>query len=613
MVTMTEVMSKERLDSYIDEAARIAEYKDGFGVSSCDLSRGNWWAAYTRQSSREQAENDRLNEYLLTCARLAKQNGVIVLREYIIYDCVSSEDFDRPGIKWLRGELIARRRIKGVIIPTQGRLSMDPLHQMTFEKECQYYGVQVIYGDAPGGNDWGSQTTRLIQAQANALRVKTNRDNALSGNISRIMAGKVPSQKPPYGYIYRAEKRIEQHAGKTRVLSAWWEINELDPDGDLVQFSRAWAVNQIFYWLGVEGRTQYWATVKLNELNVLPLYGTRWVPKMVNEIVKRHCYTGEAEYNVNKRVPNPERPLGDLTLGVKRTILRPKSESEKMIFNVPSLTTEELWHRANDNLKERGRGRGKQGKKIQALFRARMICPICGKPMAVMRRRNGHIYYYCRSRYSKWLKDPCPYSSFVPGTWDEEIWREICELLKNDLWIEQQLAVEVNSSREIAKLIRLQEQKINNYQSKIRKVEEGFEGGLYTLEEAKLRKQKSLEAINVAQAEIDILKKQNGNSFTPDGIERLRLELKNLQDRNMAEASFEERLDLVARLGIKVYPSEDLKSRRIKCGMDIRGIQKIGEQEGFAKVVYARPCRSRTCDTLIKSQVDIFPVFRAFS
>ncbi len=603
MVTMTEVMSKERLDGYIDEATRIAEYKDGFGVSSCDLSRGNWWAAYTRQSSREQAENDRLNESLLTCARLAKQNGVIVLREYIIYDCVSSEDFDRPGIKWLRGELIAGRHIEGVIIPTQGRLSMDPLHQMTFEKECQYYGVQVIYGDAPGGNDWGSQTTRLIQAQANALRVKTNRDNALSGNISRIMAGKVPSQKPPYGYIYRAEKRIEQHAGKTRVLSAWWEINELDPDGDLVQFSRAWAVNQIFYWLGVEGRTQYWATAKLNELNVPSTYGNRWVPKMVNEIVKRHCYTGKAEYNVNKRVPNPERPLGDLTLGVKRTILRPKAESEKMIFNVPSLTTEELWHRANDNLKERGRGRGKQGKKIQALFRARMICPICGKPMAIMRRRNGHIYYYCRSRYSKWLKDPCPYSSFVPGAWDEEIWREICELLKNDLWIEQQLTVELDSSRDIEKLIRLHEQKINNYQNKVRKVEEGFEGGLYTLEEAKLRKNKSLGAINAAQMEIDSLKRQNGNSFTPDGIERLRLELKNLQDRNMAEASFEERLDLVGRLGIKVYPSEDLKSRQIKCGIDIRGIQKIGEQEGFAKVVYGRPYRSRTCDTLIKSQV----------
>jgi len=167
-------------------------------------------------------------------------------------------------------------------------------------------------------------------------------------------------------------------------------------------------------------------------------------------------------------------------------------------------------------------------------------------------------------------------------------------MLKNDLWIEKQLAVEIDRSEDIGKLIRLQEHKINTYRSKIRKVEEGFEGGLYTLEEAKLRKQKSQEAINAARVEIDTLKKQlNASGFTPDGIENLRLELKNLQNRNMSEANIEERLDLVARLGIKVYPSEDLKLRRIKCGVDIRGIQKTGEQDGFAKVVFGRPCRSK--------------------
>ncbi|GAJ04142.1 unnamed protein product, partial [marine sediment metagenome] len=172
--------------------------------------------------------------------------------------------------------------------------------------------------------------------------------------------------------------------------------------------------------------------------------------------------------------------------------------------------------------------------------------------------------------------------------------------IENDVWIEQQLSTEVDNSREIEKLIRLQEHKINTYQGKIRKVEEGFEGGLYTLEEAKLRKQKSQEAINSAQVEIGTLRRQTGNSFTSDGVEKLRLELKNLQSRNLKEAGFEERLNLVAGLNIKVYPSEGLKSRRIKCGMNIRDIQKTGEQDGFAKVVYGRPYRSRTCDTLIK-------------
>ena len=90
-------MNKERLDRYIEEVARVADYEDSFGIPGCDLNHGPWWAAYARQSTREQAENDRLGEYLLTCARLAKQHGAIVPREYVIYDVNSSENLDRPA------------------------------------------------------------------------------------------------------------------------------------------------------------------------------------------------------------------------------------------------------------------------------------------------------------------------------------------------------------------------------------------------------------------------------------------------------------------------------------------------------------------------------------
>lgn len=152
----TEVMNKERLDGYIREAAKAVGYEEGFGITGRDLSLRNWWAAYTRQSTREQAENDRLGEYLLTCARLARQNDGIVPREYVIYDAESSEDLNRPGMNWLRKELIAGRRIAGIFIPFQGRLSADPLHQLAFERECAYYGVRVVYGDAPAGQDWTS-------------------------------------------------------------------------------------------------------------------------------------------------------------------------------------------------------------------------------------------------------------------------------------------------------------------------------------------------------------------------------------------------------------------------------------------------------------------------
>ncbi len=162
MLLDNEVMSQERFDHFIDEAAKAAGYEEGFGVIGCDLSRKGWWAVYTRQSRKEQAENDRLAEYLFTCARLAKQKGAIVPREYILYDTVTSEHLDRPHMKQLRGNLIAGRRISGVIIPLQGRLSADALHQLTFETESDYYGVEIVFGDAPGGKDWASQTARLI-------------------------------------------------------------------------------------------------------------------------------------------------------------------------------------------------------------------------------------------------------------------------------------------------------------------------------------------------------------------------------------------------------------------------------------------------------------------
>jgi len=46
----------------------------------------------------------------------------------------------------------------------------------------------------------------------------------------------------------------------------------------------------------------------------IPLYGDKWFPKMVGDIVAREAYTGKAYYNKNQRIPNPNKPLGDLTM-----------------------------------------------------------------------------------------------------------------------------------------------------------------------------------------------------------------------------------------------------------------------------------------------------------
>ena len=275
-------------------------------------------------------------------------------------------------------------------------------------------------------------------------------------------------------------------------------------------------------------------------------------------------------------------------MGIKRTLIRPKPDSEKVTFEVLALTAVELWLRANNNLRERGRGRGKQGKRIRALFRSRVLCPRCRKPMSVLQKRGSdQVYYYCRAHYCLWLKDPCTYNRFVPGTWDDEIWEEIAAMLSNDTWLEQQLTSESSKSEDIEKLIRLEQVKINQAKIRIGKVQEGWEKGFYTPDEVRTRIAEHQGTIARAEAELKKLRDQMTNKdLSTVEVELLREQFRSLRDRNLRQAAFEEKVDLVAKLGLKILPTEDLKSRKIYCRLNLAQVNKEREQHGSAKVTF---------------------------
>lgn len=303
-------------------------------------------------------------------------------------------------------------------------------------------------------------------------------------------------QRASYGYVNRADKIIEPRTGKANVLRAWWGIDAIGPYGKPIWGSPASVVIRIFVWIGDEGRTSYWIASKLNEIGIHAPSRTSWAPTTVIEIVRRRCYTGEAEYNANGRVPNPDKPLGYLTLGIKRTLFRSKPDNEKMIFPVPALITKEKWLNANNNLRERGGGRGKQGKRIQALFRTRMLCPRCGKPMSVLQKKgNNQVYYYCRAHYRPWMQETCIFSRFVLGTWDDEIYGEICTIMSTDDWLEQQLTAELCHSADLEKLIRIEQLKVSQVKLRVSKVQEGWEKGFYSPEEMQAKLAQPCQAI----------------------------------------------------------------------------------------------------------------------
>jgi hypothetical protein len=300
--------------------------------------------------------------------------------------------------------------------------------------------------------------------------------------------------------------------------------------------------------------------------------GGNWAQDSIRYVMLNHCYTGKHKYNANMRVPNPQKPLGDITGAVRRTLIRPKPSGEAVEFNIPPLVTEELWLKANRATRERGRGRGKEGKVITALLRNRIFCPRCGKPLVLRRISGGDkFYYFCSRLTHASLTQHCSYRRFIPGTWDTTVWDCVYALLKQDGWIQEQLSAMGKQNHDIDKLVKLEQHKILLCQTKMAKVREGFEGGLYNLNEAKSKVDGYQDAVNRGEQEIKRLMGVTGNQSSKVNIEALKKELQRLAQENLDNATFTEKRDIISKLGIRVYPSEDLKTMKIRCSLNFRG------------------------------------------
>jgi hypothetical protein len=590
VVKEIELVTKEEFDQYISEAAKVTNYEN-FGKTGCDLSMPVWWAGYCRQSLDQQSHNNRLPEYLLTLAKLAKEQGVVVPREYVLYDHVTGEHLDRPSMQFLRHELVDRKKVLGIFFADLRCLSREPAPQQVFEREAEIRGVKLMFGDAPSGMDVGSQFARSAITFSNKLTRLAIHGNARAGNIGRVLKGSVPACKAAYGYRYCRDAELTS-GGKVLIKKAWWEIDSKDETETLVKDSPAWIVQQIFRWIGREGWTSWSVARRLNEMGVHSPSGTKWGPNGVCKLVRRSCYTGKNAYNSRSMVSNPARPLGDVTGQVKRTILRVKPKEEWVFYNVPQIVSEELWQKTNNALTQRGRGRGKEGKAIQALLRSRIFCPRCGLPMVVRRDgKRNKVFYHCIRHYRVWDGNACGFSKFVPARWDDVIWDCVYALLSDDSWLDEQLRTEEDQRNASAKLIEVEEKKLAQLQAKIIRIQTGYEEGIFSAEQARNRINVCQHGLTLTQAEITKLEHQAGKSITGSVIDCFRKELESLRDGNLKTASFEDKLRLLRLLNIRVYPSEDLKTVRIKTGFDVdsRDIASGNNQNHCGKVIFEPP------------------------
>lgn len=570
-------ITEEELNGLIDLVSSKPEFVPCFGIKGCDLSSNSLWAVYTRQSLEEQSRNNRLPDYLLTCAKQAKILSVIVPREYILYDTITGEHLERPNMTLLRN-LMANRRISGIIFPALDRLSREPLHQQIFELEATHYNIQLQYADAPSGNDPESQFTRIILAHAAKLVKLANRKNNLGGNIGRILKGWVPAGKTPYGYEYF--KETEKKSGRT--INARWEINSLDDQGNPSCGSEAWVVAQSFYWIGIENRSPYWVAKELNKLKIKPRIANEWSPSQIQFIIRRHCYTGKHAYNKAHYVPNPNRPIGDITGELKCTIRKAKPEEEHIKFEIPRLISDELWNRANQNLDTR---KGTREKKyvIEALLRHRIYCPKCGNMMTVRRysstnKYSHSVYYACTGNCQTWKSDKCNMKAGRIDRVDAAIKRKLETALTNPEWAIMQTArhTEEKEMEGIKRQLRLSELKINQAKSSINTIQDHIEkhSEIYTFQEAESKINKYRELI------LELTKKKGKletllYKLSRDKEQSLRTKeaFQKIHEENIKRSTFSDWLRIVEILDAKAYPSEDWSEIKISTAIDLTSLE----------------------------------------
>jgi hypothetical protein len=228
-------------------------------------------------------------------------------------------------------------------------------------------------------------------------------------------------------------------------------------------------------------------------------------------------------------------------------------------------------------------------------------------------RRDGHdrkIYYHCIRRYRVWDGNGCNFRKFVPSRWDEVVWDCLYALFSDDSWLEEQLTAEKDHRDAATKLIETEQKKILRLQGIITRVQTGYEEGIYDAVEARNRINVCQHAIKLAQAEVNRLAYQTDSLTTGSVIADFKHELELLRKENLEAASFEEKLNLLRLLNIRVYPSEDLKTVRIKTGLDVDSnfMASGDDKNNCGKVIFEPPyCREIAYFRLFIWINDLFP------
>jgi site-specific DNA recombinase len=457
-------------------------------------------AIYARVSSDRQRREQTIQSQTVALRELAAARGLLVPEDLVFEDeGVSGAVLRRPALERLR-DLAVEGRFEVLLCHAPDRLARRYAYQVLLLEEFQRAGVEVAFAKEPERS--GTPEDELLR-QFQGMIAEYERaqiaERCRRGKLHRARAGAVSVMaRAPYGYRY--VKRSE-HA------DACFEIDEteapvvreifrryLEEDESIAKIARWLTAQEVPTRTGAAG----WNT------------GTLW------GMLHNPAYAGQAAYGKTHATGAPvharrqARLRGQRSARVSREGVAPEDWKQ---ISVPALVTEEEFALVGQRL-ERNRVISPRNTKRPSLLQGILVCRHCGYAYyrCSTRSKNGKLREYYRCSGTDGHRRPegrvCNNQPVRLAEVDELVWARVLGLLEDPALIQAEIDRRLQTMRATHPAAGRRdalERDLTRAQTALRRLLDGYQEQLITLEELRARSPELRKREAAVQAQLDAL------------------------------------------------------------------------------------------------------------
>lgn len=382
-------------------------------------------AVYVRVSTaRQEEEQTKENQLMELHARIKDDKCLLLPECEYVDDGWTGTILERPDLDRLRSDA-KENKFDVLYFYDRGRIARKFIYQEVVLEELQAIGVECvslhdINGKTPEEQLMGSVMGIFHEYE----RIKIT-ERMRIGKMRKVKEnGKLLGYNAKYGYTY-----IPLVKGK-KGRDGRFEINEKE----------AVVVRQIFDWVA-SGVSMREVIRRLHRQGILPKKQKRtiWTKGPLTRMLSDTTYIGKHYYNKTESVEtknprNPEQKYRRIKKGSR--VVRP--QEEWILVEVPRIVSDEAFNKVKKQLEENVKFSKRNNRKNNYLLTGVIECE-CGKRRTGDPANNGHTYYRCTDRLTRFPLERLCYSGGVNSiVADALVWKKLNSLLSNPKLIELQ-------------------------------------------------------------------------------------------------------------------------------------------------------------------------------